>query len=63
MVINTTFQSMHGAGEFQKGRAIIGSFTLSVLASLKENTPNFQGGNNPDTRTLETENCGLWLAL
>ena len=58
MVINTTFQSVHGAGEFQSH---IGSFNALRFVSLKGNTPNFQRGNNVGAWTSEKAGYGLPL--
>ena len=58
MFINTTFQSVHGAGEFQMAGLYPLLYPLP-LVSLEGNTPNFQGGNNIDPCTAEKEAYAL----
>jgi hypothetical protein len=60
MFINTTFQSVQGAGEFRvRSWVFLSPFTLSVFASLPEHTPGSEGGNNVDTWKPEEENYAL----
>ena len=47
MVINTTFQPVHGAGEFQMAGPHR-LFISSVVASLAEDTPDFKKDDNVD---------------
>ena len=61
MFINTTFQTVHGAGEFQMAGLYWLLYPLRIV-SLKGNTPNFQEGNNVDPWTSEKEGYALhWL--